>query len=333
MRVLLVSNQASLRKTLRSYLVACGCNRLWEAKGADEGIEALDRLHPELDLIVVDHSKPDLDGFALVERMRLASEHGGAPILLLASRSRWFLTRRRRSAEEPDAFLPKPFRPRALLTAIARARFHRALSRNEVAVLGVSPRLDILVARARRHKGKFWGNVVTFSEVAPFLESMRAVDSRIGMVIVDTDWSACLDRRTVGRVRNYLRNAGIPVAIVRDGVPPQIAGDFILSMDASDIRWNNVFRSAISRVQWGWRLAQIIKDAKRAFQARLYRRSKQLLREAIKLDGLNAETLVALGDVLRFEGSTRRAREIYLRAQALDPRLPYLDRKLESVGG
>jgi DNA-binding NarL/FixJ family response regulator len=79
--VLIVDDHPSFRATARLLLEADGWTVVGEAPDGESGIAAARELHP--DLVLVDVNLPDLDGFAVAERLR--DEHASPPAIVLIS--------------------------------------------------------------------------------------------------------------------------------------------------------------------------------------------------------------------------------------------------------
>jgi two-component system response regulator EvgA len=79
-RVLIVDDHPSFRATVRMLLEAEGYDVVGEAKDGESGIMAAGELRP--DLVLLDVNLPDLDGFAVAERITGAA---GAPAVVLVS--------------------------------------------------------------------------------------------------------------------------------------------------------------------------------------------------------------------------------------------------------
>jgi CheY-like chemotaxis protein len=125
-RVLLVEDEAPLRGLLRDLLVREG----YAVIEAGDGVAALERADRDApDLVVLDLTLPQLDGYAVLSRLRTRRETRDLPVIVLTARED-------EEAEVrvfelgADDFLSKPFRSRALVARIRallrRAEFRRA---------------------------------------------------------------------------------------------------------------------------------------------------------------------------------------------------------------
>ena len=98
--VLIVDDHAAFRAAARALLQDCGFVVVGEAADGATGIAAANELRP--DIVLLDIQLPDLDGFAVAERLR----EGGPSIVLTSSRS--VSSFRRRLAANPGwHFIPK----------------------------------------------------------------------------------------------------------------------------------------------------------------------------------------------------------------------------------
>ena len=81
--ILVVDDEELNRELMGAMLETLGHAGLFAA----DGVEALDMLSPELDLLLVDGMMPGMDGFALVERIRQCPEYALVPILMVTALS------------------------------------------------------------------------------------------------------------------------------------------------------------------------------------------------------------------------------------------------------
>jgi DNA-binding NarL/FixJ family response regulator len=102
-RVLVVDDHAVFRQATRALLEADGFDVIGEAATGQDGLRDAAALRP--DLVLLDVRLPDMDGFAVAERLR--SLHSGAPCVVLVS-SRGIEAYGSRVAASPaNGFLPK----------------------------------------------------------------------------------------------------------------------------------------------------------------------------------------------------------------------------------
>jgi DNA-binding NarL/FixJ family response regulator len=100
--VLIVDDHAPFRAAARALLEADGFAVVGEAADGAEALAGAAELRPEV--VLLDIQLPDLDGFAVAER--LAKDGSSAAIVLTSSRSATSL-RRRLAAHPGWSFIPK----------------------------------------------------------------------------------------------------------------------------------------------------------------------------------------------------------------------------------
>jgi two-component system chemotaxis response regulator CheY len=118
-RILIVDDAATVRMYHRKILGDAG----WHIADANNGIEALERVHAQddgehYDLYVVDINMPRLDGYGFVRELRrLGAEHQ-APVLMVSTEAK---SQDAIGAFDAgaNAYLVKPARPQELLLSAA----------------------------------------------------------------------------------------------------------------------------------------------------------------------------------------------------------------------
>jgi two-component system KDP operon response regulator KdpE len=125
--VLIVDDEPPIRRLLRTSLLAQGY-RVTEAERGTEAIESIRQQRP--DLVVLDLGLPDIDGLAVIQRVRQDSL---IPIIVLSSRSD---ERGKVKALElgADDYITKPFGMEELVARIRTALRHRLQQQGEPAV-------------------------------------------------------------------------------------------------------------------------------------------------------------------------------------------------------
>jgi DNA-binding NarL/FixJ family response regulator len=112
--VLIVDDHAGFRAAARALLEAGGFDVVGEAADGVSALGAVAELQPEI--VLLDVQLPDLDGFAVAER--LASD--GAPSAIVLVSSREVSSFRRRLAANPAwSFIPKSELSGEALSAVA----------------------------------------------------------------------------------------------------------------------------------------------------------------------------------------------------------------------
>jgi CheY-like chemotaxis protein len=116
LRVLLVDDEPGVRAYMRVILQKLG----WAVVEAEDGADAyrvMQETSGNFDLLVTDVRMPRMDGLSLAERVR--DRFSGIPVLFVSAYpddSR---------AISHSVFLPKPFRPQALITRVQELSKHR----------------------------------------------------------------------------------------------------------------------------------------------------------------------------------------------------------------
>ena len=204
MTILVVDDDAGLRKALRRVLVSQG----FEVEVAEGGAEALDRLRESsYDLVVLDVMMPGKDGIAVCERLR--ADKDDMPILMLTARD---AVRDRVAGLEAgaDDYLVKPFANEELV-----ARVRALLRRAGVGVETVGfadLELDLLTRDARRNGREIELSPIEFELLEFFLRHPRQVLSR--SLIYERVWGydASLSSNSldvfVGHLRRKLEAGG-----------------------------------------------------------------------------------------------------------------------------
>jgi two-component system KDP operon response regulator KdpE len=116
--ILIVEDEPSIRRLLRATLGANDYRTLEAATGA-EALAALRHHRP--DLVLLDLGLPDLDGLALIDKIRMAN---AVPIVILSSRGDE-ATKVTALDAGADDYVTKPFGAEELLARIRAALRHR----------------------------------------------------------------------------------------------------------------------------------------------------------------------------------------------------------------
>jgi CheY-like chemotaxis protein len=109
--VLLVDDNASTLKVLKTMLEPCHGFEILEAPGAEEALELADRHH--IDVLITDVVMPGIDGETLAERMIARS--ADLPVLFISGCP---IDPTLKHARYLSAFLQKPFDKRDLINAV-----------------------------------------------------------------------------------------------------------------------------------------------------------------------------------------------------------------------
>ncbi|MBB5685238.1 response regulator [Sphingobium boeckii] len=114
--ILTVDDSASMRMLLKASLTAQG----FRIESANDGAHGLERMHEVMpDLLITDINMPKMDGFELIEAVRVVPEFRGTPILVLSTE---FSEDKKTRAREAGAtgWITKPFDADKLGAAIRR---------------------------------------------------------------------------------------------------------------------------------------------------------------------------------------------------------------------
>ncbi|MDE2579740.1 MAG: response regulator [Hyphomicrobiales bacterium] len=114
--VLTVDDSRTMRQMLKAALEDAGYDVIQASDGV-EGVRSLDEVTP--DLIITDINMPRLDGFGLIEHVRMQPERSSIPILVLTTESDAAKKDRARQAGA-SGWIVKPFDPVKLVSAIRR---------------------------------------------------------------------------------------------------------------------------------------------------------------------------------------------------------------------
>jgi two-component system cell cycle response regulator DivK len=112
--ILIIEDQEDSRRIMRDLLTSAGYMVI-EAVTGEEGVAAAETHHPEL--ILMDIQLPDIDGYEATRRIKAKSVLCPIPIIAVTS---YALSGDDAKAFDAgcDAYVSKPFSPRALLTKI-----------------------------------------------------------------------------------------------------------------------------------------------------------------------------------------------------------------------
>jgi DNA-binding response OmpR family regulator len=120
-RILVVDDDSGIRDLIRTYLNDAD----HYVQMAKDGIEAMAKVAERRpDAIVLDINMPNMDGFAMLEALRLKFGHQHPPVLVLTARHSHDDVKRAVSLGAKD-YLAKPFRKDQILLRVARL-LHKA---------------------------------------------------------------------------------------------------------------------------------------------------------------------------------------------------------------
>jgi two-component system, cell cycle response regulator DivK len=113
-RILVVEDQEDNRRIVRDLLTSVGFE-LIEATTGEEGVRQAQLHRP--DLILMDIQMPVLDGYEATRQIKAIPELQQTPIIVVTSYA-MSGDEAKASAAGADAYIAKPFSPRALLSKI-----------------------------------------------------------------------------------------------------------------------------------------------------------------------------------------------------------------------
>ncbi|HSE21947.1 MAG TPA: response regulator [Pyrinomonadaceae bacterium] len=116
--VMIVDDYEDVRNILRLWLEKHGCTVV-DASGGSEAVEIAERERP--DLILMDLSMPEIDGFAATFRIRQIEDLKDVPIIAISAYGELGIDVQLQidpRAAGFNAYLPKPFAPEKLFTLV-----------------------------------------------------------------------------------------------------------------------------------------------------------------------------------------------------------------------
>jgi two-component system cell cycle response regulator DivK len=113
-RILAVDDQEDNRRILRDLLTSAGYEVI-EAVNGEEAVTLAESQRP--DLILMDIQLPDIDGYEATRRIKANPALRGTPLIVVTS---YALSgdEAKATAAGADAYVSKPFSPRALLAKV-----------------------------------------------------------------------------------------------------------------------------------------------------------------------------------------------------------------------
>jgi CheY-like chemotaxis protein len=115
-RVLVADDKATSRELVRIALEHCGY-LVYEASDGGEALNSARELHP--DLIILDLHMPGLDGFGVIQELRLDKELASTPVMALTA-SAMQGDKERAMAAGFTSYLAKPIRLARLREEVER---------------------------------------------------------------------------------------------------------------------------------------------------------------------------------------------------------------------
>ena len=116
--ILTIDDSRTMREMLRATLSTSGFTVV-QAEDGQHGLEVLQGMDVEPDVIITDINMPRMDGFQFIEQVRGNPERRAIPILVLTTESDAEKKQRARQAGA-TGWIVKPFDPTKLVDAINR---------------------------------------------------------------------------------------------------------------------------------------------------------------------------------------------------------------------
>lgn len=116
-RILVVDDEAGIRSLLRTALEGEG-HEVLEASGGWEALELVER--EPLDALVLDVSLGDIEGMAVLRRVRANPRVTDLPVIMLSGHTEKATVEEARALGS-TVYLAKPFDPRQIVGALAEA--------------------------------------------------------------------------------------------------------------------------------------------------------------------------------------------------------------------
>ena len=94
----------------------------YDVVAASDGMDALEKMSKadrKIDLVITDLNMPNLDGYALIETLRMSVEHRQTPVIILSSEE-GDDDRQRGMLAGANSYLVKPFKSGVLLDEVLR---------------------------------------------------------------------------------------------------------------------------------------------------------------------------------------------------------------------
>lgn len=211
MRILAVEDEPAILRMLERGLGAAGYEVLTASNGADGAMLALDE---GIDLLLLDISLPELDGYGVLARVR--SVRPDLPVLMLTARDD-VANKVRALDGGADDYLTKPFAFEELLARV-RALSRRSDQATSTEITAGDIRLDLLGRRAWRGESLVELSAREFELLEYFLRHPNQVLSRAQILFAVWEYDADPSSNVVDVYVRYLRNKlgePAPISTVR----------------------------------------------------------------------------------------------------------------------
>lgn len=114
-KVLLIDDSVSLRQMTSLILGGAG----YEVVHATDGSEGLEKLSPDIDLVITDYNMPGMNGVEVIRAIRESDVAKSVPILMLTTESEESKKQQGREAGA-TAWITKPFDQEGLLATVKK---------------------------------------------------------------------------------------------------------------------------------------------------------------------------------------------------------------------
>jgi len=121
-RILVIEDQADIRRLIR-WALEFEHHEIFEANNGQAGLDLARRLCP--DVVLLDVMMPGaLDGYQVCSLLRADAQLAQTPVIMLTARAR---EQDRQVGEQAgaNAYLAKPFSPKALVEAVEKLKQHK----------------------------------------------------------------------------------------------------------------------------------------------------------------------------------------------------------------
>lgn len=113
-KILIVDDSKTMRDMVAFTLKGAG----FDVTEAEDGMQAVQALKSmRADLIITDLNMPNMDGFGLIEHVRMSGDHKFVPILMLTTESD-AAKKERGKAAGATGWIVKPFNPEKLVQVV-----------------------------------------------------------------------------------------------------------------------------------------------------------------------------------------------------------------------
>lgn len=114
-RILIVDDSTTIRKMVSLVLEEAG----YEVQSAEDGLDAIQKLEGQIDLVITDLHMPNLNGFGVIKAVREHPNYKFVPVIVLTTESE--LTKKQEAKEiGATGWLIKPFDPQRLIAVTKR---------------------------------------------------------------------------------------------------------------------------------------------------------------------------------------------------------------------